>query len=121
MGNMAVQHKLHYKPIEGVRFQPWVAPLFNEAEAVAMAGWNGTSKPRRSTKLLCLLLRSSLAASLLLCLSRATIDAALIPKRAPASFAGTKGRILNQWNPNVAANIADRNPRHFPTHSRDYT
>src|ERR1035437_7706707 len=57
MVNMAVQYKL------------------------AMADWSGTSKPPRSIKLLCFLLRSSLAALLLTpCLSGAPIDSAHVPE-----------------------------------------
>jgi hypothetical protein len=48
---------------------------------LAMAGFSGTSKPPRSIKLLCFLLRSSLAALLLTpCLSGAPIDSALVPE-----------------------------------------
>ena len=98
MVNMAVQYKL------------------------AMAGWNGTSKPPRSTKLLCFLLRCSLAAPLLaLRLSRAAIDAAPIPQGAPALLAGAKARMLNRWYPDMAANITDCHAHHFPAHGRDYT
>lgn len=98
MVNMAVQYKL------------------------AMAGWNGTSKPPRSTKLLCFLLRSSLAAPLLTpCLSRPPIDSASVPERAPALLAGTKGRIFDRWNPDVAAHVTDRRFHRLPAHGRNYT
>jgi hypothetical protein len=88
---------------------------------LAMAGWSGTSKLPRSTKLFCFLLRSSLAAPLLLGLPRAPIDAAPVPKGAPALLAGAKRRMLDRWNPRMAANVADGDFLHFPAHGRDYT
>ena len=54
-------------------------------------------------------------------LSRASIDPTLVPKRAPALFAGTEGGTLNRWNPNVTANVTRRDLHRFPAHSRDYT
>jgi hypothetical protein len=54
-------------------------------------------------------------------LFRPPINSAPIPQSAPALFAGTKGRILDQRNPYVAAHVTDSHLLHSPAHGRDYT
>jgi len=50
------------------------------------------------------------------CFSRTAIDAALIPKGAPAFFASAEGWALDQGNPDMAANITNRDFHGFPAH-----
>lgn len=80
--------------------------------------------PRRINRGLCLtnlLLWGSLAAPLLtLRLFRAPIQPTPVPKSAPALLARTQGRVLDQWNPNVSANVADGDFLHCPSHGSNY-
>ena len=69
-----------------------------------------------------LLLQTSLAAPLLIPrLPSASIDAASVPKGAPALLTSAEGRILDRWNPHVAADITNCHLHRFPTHGRNYT
>ena len=67
------------------------------------------------------LLRTLAALLLTPRLPSAAIHAASVPKGAPALLAGTSGRMLDRWKPNVAAYVADRHFHRSPAHGRDYT
>jgi hypothetical protein len=53
-------------------------------------------------------------------LPRASIQPTPVPQRTPAVLLRAQGRIINLGNPPMAANVADRNPHHPPSHACNY-
>src|ERR1039458_7748175 len=53
-------------------------------------------------------------------LPRASIHPTPVPQRTPAVLLRAQGRIINLGNPPMAANVADRNPHHPPSHACNY-